>query len=37
VRILAIDSNRIQVSHLEAVDGTPILDIKPVLETPGER
>jgi tRNA-Thr(GGU) m(6)t(6)A37 methyltransferase TsaA len=26
-----IDGRRIRVSHLEAVDGTPILDLKPVL------
>ena len=37
VRILAIDGNRIQVNRLEALDGTPIVDIKPVLEPLGER
>jgi tRNA-Thr(GGU) m(6)t(6)A37 methyltransferase TsaA len=31
VRILAIDGTRIRVRNLEAVDGTPVLDIKPVL------
>ena len=31
VRILAINGNRIKVSNLEAVDGTPVIDIKPVL------
>ena len=31
VRIVAIDGLRIQVSDLEAIDRTPILDIKPVL------
>jgi tRNA-Thr(GGU) m(6)t(6)A37 methyltransferase TsaA len=31
VHILAIDDTRIRVRNLEAVDGTPILDIKPVL------
>jgi tRNA-Thr(GGU) m(6)t(6)A37 methyltransferase TsaA len=31
VTILAIDRDRLQVRHLEAVDGTPILDIKPTL------
>ena len=31
VQILAIDGLRIQVRHLEALDGTPILDVKPVL------
>ncbi len=37
VRVLAIDGNRIQVSSLEALDGTPIVDVKPVLEPLGER
>ena len=37
VRILAIEDRlRFRVSDLEAVDGTPILDIKPVL-TPSPR
>ena len=31
VRILAIEENRIKVSHLEAIDGTPVIDLKPVL------
>ncbi len=33
VRIVSIDiaSNRIRVSDLEAIDGTPIVDVKPVL------
>ncbi len=31
VRILEIDGSRIKVSNLEAIDGTPILDIKPIL------
>ena len=29
--ITAIDGRRIQVRHLEAVDGTPIVDVKPIL------
>lgn len=37
VTILAIEGNRIHVSNLEAVDGTPVLDVKPVLEPLGER
>ncbi len=37
VRIHAVDNGRIQVSGLEAFDGTPIVDIKPVLEPLGER
>jgi tRNA-Thr(GGU) m(6)t(6)A37 methyltransferase TsaA len=32
VTIVAIDGGRIHVSNLEAIDGTPILDIKPVLD-----
>ena len=31
VRIAAIDGLRVRVSDLEALDGTPILDVKPVL------
>lgn len=31
VTILAIDGARMRVSALEAVDGTPVLDVKPVL------
>ena len=31
VTIVAIDGRRIKVSGLEAIDGTPLLDIKPVL------
>ena len=31
VTILAIEGNRVQVSDLEAVDGTPVLELKPVL------
>jgi tRNA-Thr(GGU) m(6)t(6)A37 methyltransferase TsaA len=31
VTIAAIDECRVQVRHLEAIDGTPIVDIKPVL------
>jgi tRNA-Thr(GGU) m(6)t(6)A37 methyltransferase TsaA len=29
--ITAIDGRRVRVRHLEALDGTPILDVKPVL------
>ncbi|MGH7444571.1 MAG: tRNA (N6-threonylcarbamoyladenosine(37)-N6)-methyltransferase TrmO [Longimicrobiales bacterium] len=32
VTIAAIDGHRVRVQNLEALDGTPILDIKPVLE-----
>jgi len=31
VEILAIDGPRVQVRNLEALDGTPIVDLKPVL------
>ena len=31
VRVLAVDGDRLQVSDLEAIDGTPIVDVKPVL------
>jgi tRNA-Thr(GGU) m(6)t(6)A37 methyltransferase TsaA len=34
VEILAVDGTRIRVRNLEAVDGTPILDVKPVLRDP---
>lgn len=30
-RVASIDGTRIEVESLEAIDGTPILDIKPVL------
>jgi tRNA-Thr(GGU) m(6)t(6)A37 methyltransferase TsaA len=32
VEITAISGHRIRVAHLEALNGTPIIDIKPVLE-----
>lgn len=33
VRVLAIENRlRLKVDHLEAVDGTPVIDIKPVLK-----
>ncbi len=31
VQVIAIHGNRLQVRNLEALDGTPIIDIKPVL------
>jgi tRNA-Thr(GGU) m(6)t(6)A37 methyltransferase TsaA len=31
VEILAIEGNRVRVGPLEAVDGTPVVDVKPVL------
>ena len=37
VKILAIEGPRIRVRNLEALDRTPVLDIKPVLERIHER
>lgn len=38
VEILSIEAARVHVRALEAVDGTPIVDVKPVLgDEPGER
>jgi len=37
VTILAIDGTRVHVRNLEAVDQTPVLDVKPVLGAIGER
>jgi tRNA-Thr(GGU) m(6)t(6)A37 methyltransferase TsaA len=36
VSIVASDDNRIRVRDLEAIDGTPILDVKPILD-PSDR
>ena len=33
VHVLAVDGTRVHVRELEALDGTPVLDIKPVLIT----
>ena len=37
VRVLEIDDLRIRVADLEALDGTPIVDVKPVLDPAKER
>ena len=37
VQVLAIDDTRIHVRHLEALDRTPVVDIKPVLGPVDER
>jgi tRNA-Thr(GGU) m(6)t(6)A37 methyltransferase TsaA len=37
VRVLAVDGTRLTVAGLEALDGTPVVDVKPVLGTVGER
>jgi len=31
VKVLQIKDNRIKVASLEAIDGTPVIDIKPVI------
>ena len=33
VTVLGIDSSRVEVAPLEAIDGTPVLDVKPVLRS----
>ena len=37
VPVLAIEGTRVRVGNLEALDATPILDVKPVLESVTER
>ena len=37
VTILTIDGNRVHVRNLEALDQTPVLDVKPVLRAIAER
>ena len=37
VTVLEIDGLRLRVRDLEALDGTPIVDVKPVLRGVGER
>jgi tRNA-Thr(GGU) m(6)t(6)A37 methyltransferase TsaA len=37
VRVLAVDGVRIRVSDMEAVDGTPVIDVKPVLDRVQDR
>lgn len=37
VRVVAIEGPHLRVAGLEALDGTPVLDLKPVLEAVGER
>lgn len=36
VEIVAVDGTRMRVRHLEALDGTPVLDVKPVLGVGGQ-
>jgi len=37
VRILAVEGARLRVADLEALDGTPVLDLKPVLGDVADR
>jgi tRNA-Thr(GGU) m(6)t(6)A37 methyltransferase TsaA len=37
VTIVGVDGLRLRVRDLEAIDGTPILDVKPVLNRVGDR
>jgi tRNA-Thr(GGU) m(6)t(6)A37 methyltransferase TsaA len=37
VTVRAVDGVRVQVSDLEALDGTPVIDVKPVLRGVDER
>ncbi len=37
VEIVAVEDTRLRVSDLEAIDGTPVLDLKPVLGSVEER
>jgi len=37
VRVLAVDGLRLTVAGLEALDGTPVVDLKPVLGSVAER
>lgn len=37
VRVVAIDGPRLRVADLEALDGTPVLDLKPLLGEADER
>jgi tRNA (Thr-GGU) A37 N-methylase len=33
VKILGIHESRLQIGPIEAIDGTPVVDIKPVVES----
>lgn len=37
VRILSVEGTRLRVADLEALDGTPVLDLKPVLGDAADR
>jgi tRNA (Thr-GGU) A37 N-methylase len=34
---VSVDGTTMRVRNLEALDGTPVLDVKPVLEPHGDR
>ncbi|MFC8731510.1 tRNA (N6-threonylcarbamoyladenosine(37)-N6)-methyltransferase TrmO [Luteimicrobium sp. NPDC057192] len=36
-RVVAVEGTRVRLDHLEAVDGTPVLDLKPALGPVEER
>ena len=36
VKVLEVAGNRLKVGPLEAIDGTPVVDIKPVLSLPAD-
>ncbi len=35
VTVVAVEGTRVRVRDLEAIDGTPVIDVKPVLRTDG--
>ena len=37
VTVLEVDGARLRVAELEALDGTPVLDLKPLLRSVAER
>jgi len=37
VKVLKVEGTRLQVAPLEAIDGTPVVDIKPVLKRSDDR
>ena len=37
VTVVSVDGTRVRVRSLEAIDGTPVIDVKPVLEPLGQR
>ena len=37
VRVIAVDGLRVRVDHLEALDGTPVIDVKAVLNHVADR